>query len=204
MLPSGAGYVRINSNYDDLNLLLRLFERALQTFERNEAEGVIIDLRQNSGGAPLGLAGFLTDKEIQVAQLQYYSAKTGKFENEGIPRRFEPTERRYDFDKMAVLVSQACYSACEIEAYGFSKVPGMVVVGQYPTAGVEAEVARGQYRLPEGLTFQVPTGRFVLPDGSIFLEGQGVVPTQRVPITRETVLTDEDAVLQAAERVVAR
>ncbi len=53
---------------------------------------------------------------------------------------------------MAVLVGQACASACEIEAYGFSQVPGMMVFGETPSAGVEAEVGRGQFSLPEGIS----------------------------------------------------
>jgi hypothetical protein len=97
---------------------------------------------------------------------------------------------------MVLLVGQACYSACEIESYGFSQVSGMVTVGQYPTAGVEAEVARGQFSLPEGFSLQVPTGRFTLPDGGIFLEGQGVVPTLRVPVDETTVYSTDDIVLQ--------
>jgi C-terminal processing protease CtpA/Prc len=202
ILDSGVGYVKINSNYDDLNLIIRLFERALKTFEANQVGGLIIDMRQNSGGSPLGLAGFLTDQEIPMGQLEYYSDTTGKFEPEGPREKFLPNETRYAFPQMALITGQACASACEIESYGFSQVPGMIVVGQYPTGGVEAEVARGQFVLPEGMSLQVPTGRFTLPDGSIFLEGVGVVPTVRVPITAENALSSEDVVLKAAEKAV--
>ena len=202
ILDSGVGYVRINSNYDDLNLVIRLFQRALQTFQEREVPGIIIDLRYNSGGAPLGLAGFLYDKEITMGQLEYYSEKTGDFEPEGLPEKVYPNEEQYHFDKEVLLVGQTCYSACEIEAYGFSQVPGMIVVGQYPTGGVEAEVARGQFVLPEGISLQIPTGRFVLPDGSIFLEGKGVQPTLRVPINEETLFAEGDVVLEAGEQAV--
>lgn len=192
---SGIGYVKINSNYDDLNLIIRLFGRALQTFANNQLDTIIIDMRQNSGGAPLGLAGFLYDQEIPLGQLEYYSDKTGQFEPEGLPDKIYPNVEQYRFEKMYLMVDQACASACEIEAYGFSQVPGMVVVGQYPSAGVEAEVARGQFLLPEGMSLQVPTGRFRLPDGSLFLEGKGVEPTVRIPITEDFVLAEGDAVL---------
>lgn len=195
VIPADLGYVKINSNYDDLNLIIRLFQRALETFEANEVEAIIIDMRQNSGGAPLGLAGYLTDQEILLGQLEYYSDQTGQFEPKGLPDKIWPNEAQFRFDRMILMVDQACASACELEAYGFSQVPGMIVVGQYPTAGVEAEVARGQFLLPEGMSLQVPTGRFVLPDGSVFLEGQGVVPDQRIPITKDFVLQDGDAVL---------
>ncbi len=203
ILDSGVGYVRVNSNYDDLNLIIRLFERALQVFEEAAVPGIIIDMRLNFGGASLGLAGFLTDQEIPLSQLEYFSEKTGEFEPEGPPRSVEPNESQYRFDQIVLLVDQTCFSACEIEAYGFSQIPDVEVLGQYPTAGVEAEVARGQFQMPEGMTVQVPTGRFINPDdGSIFLEGTGVEPTRRIPIDAETVLSNEDTVLQAAEQAI--
>jgi hypothetical protein len=200
IMPTGndsVGYIRINSNYDDLNLVIRLFERALKQFTANEVTGIVIDMRYNSGGAPLGLAGFLDDQEIQMGQLEYFSDKTGKFEPEGLREKVFPNQNQYRFDKMVLLVGPACFSACEIEAYGFSQVPGMIVVGQTPTSGVEAETARGSFNLPEGFSVTVPTGRFTLPNGNIFLEGQGVPPTLKVPVDATTALSTEDVVLQA-------
>ncbi len=86
--------------------------------------GLIIDMRYNNGGANLGLAGFLTDQEIPLGQLEYYSETSGKFEPEGAAQKVLPNQNQYRFDKMVLLVGPACYSACEIEAYGFSQVPG--------------------------------------------------------------------------------
>ncbi len=204
ILDSGVGYVKINSNYDDLNLIIRLFTRALKTFEANEVAGIIIDLRQNGGGSPLGLAGYLYNKEIPLGQLEYYSDTTGKFEPEGLAEKVLPSQEQFQFDKMAVLVGQACASACEIEAYGFSQVPGMMVFGETPSAGVEAEVGRGQFSLPDGISLQAPTGRFTLPDGSIFLEGKGVQLTNPVPVTVENVLSGGDYILEAAENAILK
>jgi len=198
VLPSGVGHIRIHSNYDDLNLLVRLFERGLKTFEEAGVAGIIIDMRLNYGGAPMGLAGFLHDEDIPLGQLEYYSERTEKFEPDGPRDKVYPNENQYRFGKMVLLVDQFCFSACEIEAYGFSQVPGMVVIGQFPTAGVEAETARGDFLLPEGIELTVPTGRFTLPDGSIFLEGVGVQPSERVPVDEETALAEEDLVLQQA------
>lgn len=197
-LESGVGYIKVNSNYDDLGLIMRLFQRALKTFESNKVTSLIVDERINPGGAPLGLAGFLTGKEIPLGQTEYYSEKTGKFEPEGRPDKVRPYQEQFHFDKLALLVDQNCTSACEIESYGFSKLPGIIVVGQYPTGGVEAEVARGQFELPEGIKLQFPTGRIVQPDGSLFLEGQGVQPTVRVPIDEKSVLSSDDVVLKTA------
>lgn len=196
------GYIEINSNYDDLGLIIKLFERALKTFQERNVAGIIIDMRFNGGGANLGLAGFLTENEIPMGQLEYYSELTGQFEPRGLPDKVIANENQYRFDKMVLLVGQTCASACELESYAFSQVPDMIVVGMYPTAGVEAEVARGQFRLPEGFALQIPTGRMTLPDGSIFLEGEGVPPNLRVPVTLETVTSEEDVVLQYGIRAI--
>lgn len=204
ILDSGVGYIKINTNYDDLNLIIRLFERALKTFQDNQLTGIVIDLRQNSGGNPLGLAGFLYDKEIPLGQLEYYSDKTGKFESEGPREKVTPYQEQYHFEKMALLVGQACASACELEAYGFSQVPGMMVFGETPSAGTEAEVSRGQFSLPAGFSLQAPTGRFTLPDGSIFLEGKGVQPTNPVPVDAANLLSGKDYILNSALEAITK
>ncbi len=196
------GYIKINSNYDDLSLIIRLFERGLQKFQAQEVSGIIIDLRNNGGGANLDLAGFLTDQEIEMGQSEYFNSNSGKFEADGEPDKTTPYGNQYHFDKMALLVGLNCASACELEAYAFSKVPGMLVIGQYPSAGIEAEVSRGQIEMPAEMHMQFPTGRLTLPDGSLFLEGQGVQPVIRVPVDEDTVLSTEDVVLKAAEDAI--
>jgi C-terminal processing protease CtpA/Prc len=198
ILPSGVGYIKMNSFDDDLNLIIRLFQRALTTFQDNQVPGIIIDMRQNPGGSPLGLAGFLTTNTIHEGQLEYFNPNSKKFEASGPPNDVTANVEQFKFPKMVLMVDQGCASACELEAYAFSQVPGMIVVGQRPSAGVEAEVARGQVNLPEGMAWQEPTGRFILPDGSLFLEGKGVQPTVTVPITVESLTSGKDTVLDAA------
>jgi C-terminal processing protease CtpA/Prc len=204
ILDSGLGYVRVNTNDDDFDLTDELFARALDSFDYHEVPGVIVDLRQNDGGALLGFAGYLTDRTIDLAQLEYYSPADRAFEPDGPPQTIEPLKDPYHFGKLAVLVDQGCYSACELEAYGLSQVPGAIVVGQYPTAGVVAEVSQGQFDLPGDLQLQVPTGRYVLPDGQLFLEGKGVAPTLRVPLDRQNLLAGDDVVLRAAEQALLK
>lgn len=202
LLDSGIGYLSINSYYDDLSLIVTLYERALTQFEGSGITNLIIDLRYNGGGNPLGLAGYLTDQEIPLGQQQSFSEQTGQFEPVGVPEKLLPSEHQYEFDKIAILVGPACASACEQEAYAFSQVPNAIVVGMYPSGGIFADVLRGQYVLPEGISIQIPTERFTNPDGSLFLEGTGVVPTVVVPVTEETAISTEDVVLQAAEDAV--
>ena len=193
-----TGYIKISSNSDDIGLIIRLFDHALQTFTDNGANSLIIDMRINGGGTNLGLAGFFYDQNIPIGQLEYYSEQTGQFEPEGLLDEVYPNEEQYHFDQIILLVDQYCASACELEAYGFSQVPGVVVMGQHPTAGMEAEVARGEFVLPGDITLVIPTGRFVKDDGSILLEGTGVVPQVTVPITVDSLVSGTDTVLQSA------
>ena len=76
------------------------------------------------------------------------------------------------------------------------------MVGQYPSAGVLSDVKGGRFLLPEKFSLQIPMGRFVLPDGGILIEGQGIPLTVRVPVDESTVLSNADVVLQAAENAV--
>lgn len=202
ILDSGIGYVKITSYSDDLNLIIRLFKRAMDTFKSNQVPGIIIDLRYNFGGNPLGLAAFLTDQEIPLPQGYLYNETSGKFEPDGVPGRIYPNVEQYTFGKMAVLVGPTCYSACEEEAYSFSQVPGMMVVGMYPSNGSFADVGDGQIAMPDGISMQFPTERFLLADGSLFLQGQGVQPTVSVPVNEQTTEATNDVVLQAAENSI--
>ncbi len=192
------GYVRVNSNSDDLNLAYRIYEKALEDFSEAEVDSLVIDLRLNFGGTPYGLANYLTKNDIPMGQLEYYNENTGQFEPEGDERVYEAMSKTYKFNTIVLLVDQFCFSACELEAYALSQVPGIIIIGEAPTAGVEGETARGNFDLPEGMSFGIPTGRFVLSDGSILLEGVGVVPDIDLPVTYESVLSEEDLVLQRA------
>jgi C-terminal processing protease CtpA/Prc len=74
----------------------------------------------------------------------------------------------------------------------------VLVIGHSPSAGAYGEVGRGQYDLPTDLSMQFPTGRSEDMDGNLLIEGVGVMPDIRVPVTRESALGQVDAVLEAA------
>ena len=78
----------------------------------------------------------------------------------------------------------------------------MLTAREHTIGVVEAEVSRGQVKMPEGINMQFPTGREVLSDGSLFLEGTGVQPTIKVPVSASNVLSTDDVVLTAAENSI--
>ena len=77
--------------------------------------------------------------------------------------------------------------------------------GQYPSEGAGGSIE--DFLMPEDITVQLTVGRAVGVDGSIHLEGTGVVPTVRVPVTLDTLKKEangEDVVLAAAEKVISQ
>ena len=205
VLPSSIGYIRINSSNDDLNLTFQLLRRAFSTFETKQVDDIIIDLRFNGGGTGLGLAEFFITQPItDIVIASYYSETEGKFiASDDVTSTLTPKAKLFALDKLAVLVSTNCASACEVESQELSEVPGAIVVGFTPTAGIFADVARGQYKLPESIELQMSKIRFTTPDGELFLEGTGVAPTELVPMTYENAMNwRNDPVLMAAEEAL--
>ncbi|GAB4475465.1 MAG: hypothetical protein Kow00124_16490 [Anaerolineae bacterium] len=213
ILDSGYGYIKINSLSDDLFLTIRLWGIALDVMNNNDVPGIIIDLRQNSGGAPIGtyFAGTLYDGErFDVSRSYYYSDITGQLETYRPPDYIEPDKDLYYGGRVVVLVSTACSSACEDVAYSLGLLEQTQIVGYTSTNGIFGEVGRGQYTLPgvggDTYFFQIPTGLTKDMEGNIIIEGPGVVPDVRVPRTEETVaaevLEERDVVLETAIEVL--
>jgi C-terminal processing protease CtpA/Prc len=201
ILPSGYGYIKINSLSEDINLIIRLWEWALERMIALEVPAIIIDLRQNSGGSPLGtlLASYFVEERIDISRSYYFSEVTGKFETYGPPSYTEPDDDLYYDGQLAVLVGPACASACENVAYVLNVLEQTRVFGTYPSSGMYGEVARGQYLLPGDFSFQIPTGLSRDMEGEIIIEGTGVVPEVYIPLTEENVISqytgEKDVVL---------
>jgi C-terminal processing protease CtpA/Prc len=208
VLPSGLGYIRINSFFDNDVLSIQVWERAIQYFNDNKIPGVILDLRINGGGSGWladQMAAYFFDKETVVGNTAHYSKQTGQFYMDpGDETRMIPPRQALQYSgPVAVLVGPACASACEFFSYDMTINDRAVIVGQYPTEGAGGSVE--QFLMPENLHVQITTGRAVDAHDDIHLEGKGVVPTVKVPVTVDTLkkqANGEDVILEAAEEAL--
>jgi C-terminal processing protease CtpA/Prc len=208
VLPSGLGYIKINSFFDNDVLSIQVWERAIQYFNDNKIPGVILDLRINGGGSGWladQMAAYFFDKETVVGNTAHYSKQTGKFYMDpGDETRMIPPRPALQYSgPVAVLVGPACASACEFFSYDMTINDRAIIVGQYPTEGAGGSVE--QFLMPEDLHVQITTGRAVDANGDIHLEGKGVVPTVKVPVTVDTLkkqANGEDVILEAAEKAL--
>ena len=210
ILPSGYGYIKISSFSDNDLLSILVWERAMRYFNENEISGVILDLRNNSGGSGWladQMAAYFFNEEIVVGQTAYYDDSTGEFfidpdyEELMIP----PSEDLQYNGQVVVMVGPNCASACEFFSYDMTINDRAVIVGQYPSVGAGGSVEG--FNLPGDIYAQMTIGRAMDGDGNIHIEGSGVAPDLRVPVTFETLLgqfNGQDVVLAFAEKVISQ
>ncbi len=97
---------------------------------------------------------------------------------------------------MAVIVGPNCASACEFFAHDMTRQGRADIIGQYPTAGAGGSRVLFLMPGPEGLL--IPVGRPLDAEGNIIIEGTGVAPTIRVPVSEETLFSEDDVLLNTA------
>ena len=176
--------------------------------EANKAKGIIIDLRNNGGGAVSNLAhlmglfidsnepvgtfvnrqmmrAFTEEKKLDVADVKEI-ATWGQQKYR--PRT--PSVPRFE-GKVAVLINRGSASASEIFASAIKEVRGGEVVGQNSRGAV---LASTYGRLAGGFELQYPVSDYVTIKGQR-LEGDPVVPTIPVEVARGA---EGDPVLDAA------
>ncbi|MGB4871536.1 MAG: S41 family peptidase [Candidatus Promineifilaceae bacterium] len=198
---SDLGYVQIYSFSDNALLTVQLWERLMRDLNENGVPGLIIDMRQNGGGSGFladQMAAYFFNEAFSLGNTGRYDEDRGEFnfDPRGEGHFFLPTEDLRYNGKIAVLVGPDCASACEFFSYDMTINDRATIFGQYPTAGLGGSIK--QVQMPENERFTFTAGRAVDGEGNIHIEGIGVVPAVRVPVTAESALGDVDTVLETA------
>jgi len=202
ILPSGYGYVAIYSFSDNELLTVQLWERMIRTMIQANVPGIIIDMRYNGGGSGFladQLAAYFFQEEHVLGYSATYNEQIDDFYFD--PRSVDefilpPEELRYD-GEVAVIVEPSCFSACEFFSYNMTIEDRAAIVGHYPTGGLGGGV--NDFFMPENLTIRFTVSRAVDPDYNIHIEGQGVAPTVEVPVTFDSIFSEADFLIGAAE-----
>ena len=187
------GYIKIdifNSNS------YKQFNKILKKLEKNNIEGLVIDVRDNPGGylseVKNILSLFLNKKQV-LYQLQT------KNKTEKVYGTKKSVDRDYP---VSVIINDESASASEILASAFKESYGSHVVGinSYGKGTVQSASD-----LNSGDTIKYTVQKWLTPDGN-WVNDKGVVPTDRVETVLqegETLNYDNDTMLQTAINVVS-
>ena len=187
------GYIKIdifNSNS------YKQFNSALKKLEKNNIEGLVIDVRDNPGGylseVKNILSLFLNKKQV-LYQLQT------KNKTEKVYGTKKSVDRDYP---VSVIINDESASASEILASAFKESYGSHIVGinSYGKGTVQSASD-----LNSGDTIKYTVQKWLTSDGN-WVNDKGVVPTDRVETVLkegETLTYDNDTMLQTAISVVS-
>ena len=201
ILDNGLGYVKVNSFFDNELLTIQLWEQMMKSLNSLGVPGLIIDLRQNGGGSGFladQMAAYFYNEELVLGNTETYDRDLGKFYADPnlVQRYFPPAEALQYGGQIAVIVGPNCASACEFFAHDMTRQGRADIIGQYPTAGAGGSRVLFLMPGPEGLL--IPVGRPLDAEGNIIIEGTGVAPTIRVPVSEETLFSEDDVLLNTA------
>ena len=187
------GYIKI-----DLfsSKVYKQFNSALKNLEKNNIQGLVIDVRDNPGGYLSEVKNILClflDKKQVLYQLQT------KNKTEKIYGTKKSIERDYP---VSVIINDDSASAAEILASAFKESYGSRIVGinSYGKGTVQSASD-----LNSGDTIKYTVQKWLTPDGN-WVNDKGVVPTDRVEnvLQEGEILTfDNDVMLQTAINVVS-
>lgn len=197
VLPSGVGYIRISTFATEIPLFTSQWDYAIRTMDALGVRDLVIDVRSNGGGdATLAFYASSTfTPDPFPLDTAFIADADGDFVDSG--QEIAPSSPTQWNGDVAVLVDSDCASSCEQFAGTMAAIGSddISIVGFTPSGGIYAAITG--YSLPEGISFQAPYVRYE-NDGQIFLEGQGVQPDILVPVTEDTLLSDDDVLLDTA------
>jgi C-terminal processing protease CtpA/Prc len=172
--------------------------------------GIVLDLRGNGGGWDLlyfTMASYFFSAEQPVSMhwidMDAFDPNVSDLVREA-PDEYllsAPDAYLYYGGPLVVLVDQHCASSCEFFTQFLQTNDRATVVAQHASGGAGAPINR--VAMPFGILFQYTKGRsYFAGTEELNLEGKGVVPDVRVPVTLESV-AGGDPVLAAGVELLS-
>ncbi len=188
----GIVYFRLNVFADPVRVM-PAFEKAVRS--NRDAKGFIIDIRGNPGGIGIMAVGignwFISGKGKKLGTMV---TRRGTFH---LLLNRRPLTYK---GPLAVLVDGLSGSTSEILAGGLQDLGRAEIFGT-PTMG--AALPSVIVRLPNNDGFQYAIANYVSVGGKE-LEGNGVIPDKKIPLTREALLAGRDPVLAGARQWIEK
>ncbi|MBI4094593.1 MAG: S41 family peptidase [Candidatus Liptonbacteria bacterium] len=188
-MKNDIGYVHLQSFNDNTARLLR---DAVSDMRRNNARGMVLDLRNNPGGflnVAIDVSGWFLNRGTLVVK------KEGTGENEQFFANGNELLAKFP---VVIVINKGSASASEILAGALHDQRNVKLVGETSFGkGTVQELEN----LKDGSSLKVTTAHWVLPSGKI-LEGEGIPPDVEVALTEEDVKNKKDPQLEKALEIL--
>lgn len=184
MLSDGIGYISI-SEFDEVTY--DQYMEHLNELEKQNAKGLVVDLRSNPGGNLATVCGIL-DQMLPEGMIVYTEDKDGK------KQEFTSDEENQYKKPMVVLVNGYSASASEIYAgaiqdYGLGKIIGTQTYGK----GVVQKI----FPLKDGTCVKLTVSEYFTPNGRNINE-KGITPDVKVEYKADENNPEADNQLEKA------
>lgn len=193
ILDDNIGYVRYASFGDDIETehLRNLMEKMTNT------KGMIIDIRNNFGGAADNVNRFLSimvNEDTHAGQV--WTKDNGVLESDAyfIVKNEEVPSYQ---GEIIILTNRRCYSSANVFAGFASQLPNVTLIGDTTLGGTGLAVGR---EMLNGWQYRFSGGKITLADGSEFEEG--VLPDVVASTGDNEAETGKDGILEVALEIL--
>lgn len=192
MLSSDIGYIQLRQ-FEELTY--KQFKEALTSIEKEDAKGLIIDLRNNTGGL-LHITEQIADELLPEGIIVSTKDNTGKVEETMSDANFVDMP-------IVVLVNEQSASASEVLSGALKDHDRAVLVG---TRTFGKGIVQSIMQLSDGSALKVTTSQYFTPSG-VCIQGTGIEPDYKVTLPSELMIKakiehEEDTQLQKAIEVL--
>lgn len=162
-----VGYMEITSFSEDTS---KEFTKQLKEMEKEEIEGLVIDVRGNPGGLLSSVQEIL--KELVTGDKPYLQIE----KRNGEKMRYFSTQEKAKEYPIAVLVDKGSASASEILAGALKEAQGYTLIGEntFGKGTVQQPVPMG-----DGSNIKLTLFKWLTPDGN-WIHNKGIEPTLEI------------------------
>ena len=193
MLDESVGYIRISEfNFSTV----KEFEESIDALKKENAKGLVIDLRNNPGGYAESVIK-MTDMLVPEGTIAYLENNKGE-------RQYYNSDKETIDLPLAILVNEGTASAAELMAGSTQAHKTAVIVG---TKTYGKAVGQSPYMLTPKTAIYLTNARYYTPLGEC-IDKQGIEPDIKVDLTDEkkvrllTLDPSEDDQLKTAVEVL--
>ncbi len=188
---NNIGYLKIHYFHQEL---MTEFNELVPEITASPAEKIILDLRNNPGGAldaALELSNFFLDEGDVIVKSQGADGETGQV--------YKASRSSVTFDHdLVILINEGSASASEILAGALKYHRGAQIVGR-PSFGKGS--IQTMVNLSDMSNLKVTISNWVTPEGSLITD-KGIVPDYEIEMTVEDIEDNRDPQLDKAIEII--